>query len=255
MLCYAHPVDTPFQQIRAANTLPRQAVTVLNTDGFLTIPGPLSGDRFNNLAEAYDQVMAKACVLDLNVGSSTTRMSDLLSFNSVFDEVFLYPPLLEACSHFIGEPFKLSSFLARTFRPGTPAQELHADLSRTSKDAPLFGFILTVDAFREENGATRFVPGSHNWPDVPSDRLSDPRAEYPGEIVVCGEPGTMILFNAAVWHGHTANVTERPRRSIQGYFVRRNATQGFCFRSRLTEHIQTRLSSLARYLLAIDEQS
>src|SRR5436309_5817387 len=52
-------------------------------------------------------------------------MSDLLSFNSVFDEVFLYPPLLEACSHLIGEPFKLSSFLARTVRPRTPAQELH----------------------------------------------------------------------------------------------------------------------------------
>jgi hypothetical protein len=62
-------------------------------------------------------------------------MSDLLTYASVFDDVYLYPPLLEACSHVIGEPFKLSSFLARTVRGGTPAQELHADLARGSEDA------------------------------------------------------------------------------------------------------------------------
>jgi ectoine hydroxylase-related dioxygenase (phytanoyl-CoA dioxygenase family) len=55
----------------------------------------------------------------------------------------------------------------------------------------------------------------------------------------------MILFNAAIWHGHTANVTERPRRSIQGYFVRRSAGQAFCFRSRLGEHVRARMSSRA----------
>ena len=32
------------------------------------------------------------------------------------------------------------------------------------------------------------------------------------------DAGTMILFNGAVWHGHTANITRCQRRSIQGYF-------------------------------------
>ncbi len=241
-----------FQHLRAQNALPPQAVALLNMNGLLTIPGPFSGDGLRSLAEAYDRIMAEACGPDLKIGSSTTRMSDLLSFSSLFDEVFLHPPLLEACSHFIGGPFQLSSFLARTLRPGTPAQELHADLSRTSQDAPLFGFILALDAFEKENGATRFIPGSHQWPDVPTDGLPDLRAPYPGEIVALGEPGMMILFNAAIWHGHTANVTGKPRRSIQGYFVKRSAAQAFCFRSRVADHVQARMSSLARYLLALD---
>ncbi|MFL6448641.1 MAG: phytanoyl-CoA dioxygenase family protein [Bryobacteraceae bacterium] len=93
----------------------------------------------------------------------------------------------------------------------------------------MFGFILALDAFREENGTTRFVPGSHQWPDVPTDRLPDLRAACPDEILALGAPGTMILFNAAIWHGHTANVMERPRRSIQGHFVKRSAAQAFCF--------------------------
>jgi len=182
-------VDTDFyQQLRTGNALPPQAIALLNTNGFLTMPGPFSGTGLRDLADAYDGVMAEACGPDLKIGSSTTRMSDLLSFNSLFDEVFLHPPLLEACSQFIGEPFQLSSLLARTLRPGTPAQNLHADLSRTSEDAPLFGFILALDAFEKENRATRFVRGSHQWPDVPTDRLPDLRAPYPGEILALGEP-------------------------------------------------------------------
>jgi ectoine hydroxylase-related dioxygenase (phytanoyl-CoA dioxygenase family) len=35
----------------------------------------------------------------------------------------------------------------------------------------------------------------------------------------------MIIFDAAVWHGHTANTTPKARRSIQGYFVRCGARQ------------------------------
>jgi hypothetical protein len=169
-------------------------------------------------------------------------------------DVYLHPPLLEACSHIIGEPFKLSSFLARTLRGKTPAQDLHADLARGSEDAPLLGFILMIDSFCEENGATRFVPTSHTWAELPCDRLSDTRAQYPGEVLGCGERGTMIAFNEAIWHGHTANVTPDSRRSIQGYFVRRSASSEFDFRDRLLSAARSRLSPLARYLLALDDE-
>jgi len=89
-------------------------------------------------------------------------MSDLLNHGSVFDDIYLHTPLLEACSQVIGEPFKLSSFLARTLRAGTASQELHTDLASGSEDAPLLGFILMIDSFRQENGATRFVPVSQS---------------------------------------------------------------------------------------------
>jgi len=246
-------VDDHFAQIRASQELPPQMVEQLAECGFLTITGPLSGTQFGELTDAYDQAMVEASGANLRIGSTTTRISDVLSFNPVFNEVFLFAPLLEACGHSIGEPFKLSSILGRTIRGGSSAQELHVDLPRASENAPLFGFILMIDPFQEENGATRFVPGSHRWPDVPSDRVLDARSTYPGEILVCGEPGTMILFNAAIWHGHTANVTSRARRSVQGYFVRRAAMQGFDFRSQLRDQVQTRMCPRARYLLALDD--
>lgn len=76
-----------------------------------------------------------------------------------------------------------------------------------------------LDPFTRENGATRFIAGSQDWPDVPSDREADPRLPSEGEVLACGDAGSMIVFNAAVWHGHTANSTSQARRSIQGYFV------------------------------------
>ena len=253
--CYAELVDDQFRQICSGNTLPRQSVQQLVEEGFVVVPGTVSGDSFNELTAAYDEVMAVAAGPDFKIGSTTTRMSDLLNYASMFDGIYLYPPLLEACRHIIGAPFKLSSFLARTLRGETPAQELHTDLARGSEDAPLLGFILMIDSFWEENGATRFVPTSHNWSDLPCDRLFGARAKYPGEVLGCGERGTMIIFNAAIWHGHTANVTPDSRRSIQGYFVRRNAQSGFDFRSRLLPEARSRMSPLARYLLAVDDET
>jgi len=218
------------------------------------VPGPVSGDPFNELSAAYDKLMAVTAGPDFKIASTTPRMLDLLNYSSVFDDVYLHPPLLEACSHIIGEPFNLSSFLARTLRAGTPAQELHVDLARGSEDGPLLGFILMIDSFREENGATRFVATSHNWTDLPCDRLSDAQAAYSGEVLCCGERGTMIIFNGAIWHDHTENVTTDSRRSIQGYFVRRSAQSGFDFRNRLLPAARSRMSPLARYLLALDDE-
>lgn len=240
-------------QIRIGTSLAGNSLKELAETGVLTIPGPLTGHRLAELVDAYDKVMSQASGPDYKAASTTNRMSDLLRFSRIFDEVFLHKPLRQACSQVIGEPFKLSSFLGRTLRAGTPAQELHADLPRTSPDAPLLGFILMIDPFSETNGATRFVPGSHKWPNIPSDTLLDTRLPYPGEKLACDEAGSMLVFNAAIWHGHTANRSSFERRSIQGYFVRRNVTQGFDFRGRLPNEIKARMTPLARYLLAIDE--
>ena len=244
-------MDPYFNDIVLHETLPVASVQQLIESGFVVIPGPVSSLRFPKLSSAYDVVMNSGAGPDFKVGSTTTRMNDLVNRGPVFDDVYTYPPLLEACRHVIGEPFKLSSLLGRTLRPGSPAEELHVDLTRDSADAPMVGFILMIDPFTSENGATRFVPSSQYWPDVPSDRLTDIRASFPGEIAACGEPGSLIIFNGAIWHGHTANNTREQRRSIQGYFVRRAAQSGIDFSSRMSPETLGRITHFARYLLSL----
>ncbi len=110
---YTDAVDDHFQQIRSGSALPSQSVRQLVESGFVIIPGPTSGDPFNELTAAYDEVMAVASGPDFKIASTTIRMLDLLHYGPVFDDIYLYPSLLEACSHIIGEPFKLSKCHSR----------------------------------------------------------------------------------------------------------------------------------------------
>jgi hypothetical protein len=244
-------VDTYFNNIASSKMLSIASVTQLVESGFVIIPGPISTERLPALSAAYDDVMDSGTGPDFKIASTTNRIYDLVNRGPAFDDVYVYLPLLEACRHVIGEPFKLSSLLGRTLRSESPAQELHVDLPRRSPDSPMAGFILMIDPFRPDNGATRFVPASQNWPDVPSDRLSNPRSSFPGEVLACGQAGSMIIFNGAIWHAHTANSTTEQRRSIQGYFVRRNAQSGMDFSVRMHPETLSRIGLLARYLLSI----
>ncbi len=162
--------------------------------------------------------------IDMRVGSTSTKVVDFVNRGTDWGDIYVFPPLLEACCRVIGRPFKLSSFLGRTLRPHTAAQELHVDVRRESPDWPLLGFILMIDEFRPDNGATRFVPGSHRWSSNPEDAIPDPRSKHHDQVFACGPPGSLIVFNGSTWHGHSENTSNGPRRSLQGAFVPRSRT-------------------------------
>jgi Phytanoyl-CoA dioxygenase (PhyH) len=217
----------------------------------VVIPGPFSPRLISNLAETYDTMMQSDTGSDFKIASTTTRLNDIINRGPAFDDLYLHFPLLEACRHVIGAPFKLSSLLGRTLRAGSDAQRLHSDMPRDSPDAPMVGFILMIDDFETDNGATQFIPTSQNWQDVPSDHPAGSGPVYPERVLACGEVGSMIIFDASILHGHTPNNTTSPRRSIQGYFVQRRAQSGTNFSSRMSHETFNRISPLARYLLSV----
>jgi ectoine hydroxylase-related dioxygenase (phytanoyl-CoA dioxygenase family) len=224
----------------------------LSEMGFTVGLGPVPPHGVTALAHAYDAAMASAASSDVAVGSTTTRVHDFVNRGPAFDALYVFPPILKACCHVIGQPFKLSSMLARTLRPHSSAQGLHVDFKRDLVGFPMVGFILMIDEFRPENGATRFVPRSHTWPTVPDD-LHDRMADHEGQVLACGPPGTMIIYNGSVWHGHTANSSDKSRRSIQGAYIRRKAQSGFDLPSRMTPETLARICPIAKYLIAVQK--
>ncbi len=240
------PAEDCFGRIQSqAGQLAAEAERELLEAGFVVIAGVVSDGPMGRLARAYERAVAAANPPELRVGGETTRVHGLVDGGPESDDVYLYRPILEACCRVIGQPFRLGSLLARTLRPWSGAQRLHVDVPADAGGWPMVGFILMVDAFDAANGSTRFVPGSHKTTDVPSGG----DAHQAGQVLALGPRGSLVIYNGSVWHGHSANRTAKPRRSIQGSYVRRSGDTAIGCRP----DTEARLGSLARYLLGHGE--
>lgn len=240
-----------FAALVEASVLDPDAVSALRERGFAVLPGAVPSRRLERLAVACAVAEASAAGEDIAIGSTSTRVTDFVNRGPEFDGLYVLPPLLEACCRVIGRPFKLSTLHSRTLAAGASAQALHVDVGRDSAEWPLLGFILMVDDFRPDNGATRFVPGSHRRPDAPWDSIADAAAEHPEQVQACGAAGSLLVFHGSTWHGHTANASEAPRRSLQGAFVPRKGRAETDFAARMRPETRRRLGPLARYVLAL----
>jgi hypothetical protein len=237
-------IDDWHAVIKAEAGLPPEAARQLGNLGFVVLPGPVIPGGCAGLSEAYDRAVATAAPEDVSIRSST-RVHDFVNRGPEFDGIYLYGPLLAACCRIIGRPFKLSTMLARTLEPGASEQPLHVDVQREADGWPLVGFILMVDEFHAENGATRFVPGSHWLACEPTDEACEE------QVLACGPAGSIILFNGSVWHGYSANRSAGRRRSIQGAFIPREARAATDHASRIRPETLGRIGDLAKYLLNV----
>jgi ectoine hydroxylase-related dioxygenase (phytanoyl-CoA dioxygenase family) len=210
------------------------------------LPPQGSSAHIAGIAAAHDEAVAAADPRDVGGGRSSVRVWDFVNRGGAFDELYLLEPVLAACRLVIGAPFKLSTMHSRAIKPRAPVDNLHVDFAREAEDVardawPMLGFIVMLDEFTADNGATRFVPGSQHAAQQPA--VAD-------SVPACGPAGAVIVYNGSVWHGHGANATDRPRRSIQGAYIRRNA-QGFGLAARMRPETLGRISPFARNLLAV----
>lgn len=240
-----------FAALAESSVLDPDAASALRERGFAVLPGAVPATRVERLAAACTAAEASAAGEDIAIGSTSTRVTDFVNRGPEFDGLYVLPPLLEVCCRVIGRPFKLSTLHSRTLAPGAAAQALHVDVGRNSREWPLLSFILMVDDFRPDNGATRFVQGSHRRPDAPWDSMTDPVAEHPEQVQACGAAGSLLVFHRSTWHGHEANTSEAPRRSLQGAFVPRDGRAATDFAARMQPETRKRLGPLAHYVLAL----
>jgi hypothetical protein len=237
-----------FNAISTESTLSRQAARELDDKGFVVIDGPFPPESLSQLADSYDRAMSEADPADISIGRTTTRAHCFVN-RAEFDDLYVYLPLLEACCKIIAQPFKLSALAGRTLHPGARSQDMHVDFASDDFGWPMVGFILMIDEFRSENGATQFLPGSHNSQAAGGDCLDTANAGS-RLISACGEAGSLIVYNGSVLHGHGVNLTGECRRSIQGAFIRRTEKSSTNLPSRVHAETLERIGPLARYLVS-----
>ena len=235
--------DPWFESIAANTVLSQPELQALQEDGFVVTRGPVLTTDLTDLSRAYDSAVLHADPADVKEGTTTTRVQDFVNRGPAFNGLYLHAPLLEACCRIINQPFRLSSVVARTLNPGKVPKQLHVDFPNDNDGWPMVGFIFTIDTFRPENGATCFLPRSQGTTRAPD--------TFDGVVPACGPAGSMIIYNGSVWHEHGPNLTDSPRRSIQGALIRRTEKSAIDWQSRMRPETLFSLSPLAMYLLGL----
>jgi len=132
-----------------------------------------------------------------------------------------HPSVLQKVRALLGDYFILQSSWCTVSPPGFEGGGFHQDGSgpyefrRLALPTPLvqlrIGFFLT-DQSQPNMGNMVMIPGSHNAAiPIPSDsRRADP-ADIPIAEIICGKPGTALMFHQGVFHCGTKNEMSYPR--------------------------------------------
>ena len=134
------------------------------------------------MAAAYDAAVESALLMTSRVGSSTTRVNGLVNRGPEFDALYLHPLLSTLRSH-SKRTVQTEHDACSNTAAKDGAQNLHVDYQRDRRGWTMIGFIHMVDPFRDDNGATRFVPGSHLWSTAPPELLAGSKADYPEQVL------------------------------------------------------------------------
>jgi ectoine hydroxylase-related dioxygenase (phytanoyl-CoA dioxygenase family) len=140
-------------------------------------------------------------------GRATRRVYGLFAKTRALDAMATHPIVLDTLDRVLG-PAQLSAPTAIEIGPGERAQPLHPDDAIYPIPRPHAELVVNVmwpfDDFTEANGATRVVPGSHQW----IEERPDPNSET---VAVEMPAGSAMLYVGSLWHGGGANTTTQPR--------------------------------------------
>ena len=227
----------------------------LAADGYTILPGFLTHARVEELVGAvellYDAEGERAGS-EFRQEPHCRRLANLVDKGALFRQLIAEPVVLAEIAQVLGPEFKLSSLNARSADAmSDSAQPLHADMGAIADERGFWvcNTVWMLDDFTETNGALRVVPGSHC-----AGRLPTGVEAVAGEMLVTGKAGTVVVMNAHLWHGGTANQTEAPRRAIHGFYCRADKPQQQYQKAMLRGETVARLTAEQRRILALDDE-
>lgn len=166
--------------------------------------------EIDGLVDAADPAMRHLNpVLDMFFGQHVRHVTGLAARSRIFaEQVMCHPLYLALCDRILlpnCADYQLNLGHLMDRGPGAEAQFMHRDediwihMPRPHPELEI-ATILALVAFREDNGATYVLPGSHQWP----------RERQGGEAEKCFAEmpaGSAVIYLGSTLHGGGANTT------------------------------------------------
>jgi hypothetical protein len=192
----------------------------LDVEGYVVLVDQLDRDAIDGIRSTV-RALAQDGDQDRESGTVHVDLDPYLDC-PVFAPMRASSGLAGLAEHVAKSPVTLRRTHARDPRPGYGAQQLHSDwLPRRHPTDPFVGITVLwmLDDFTAINGATRLVPGTHQQArDVPRE-VQRAGFVHPEEIVVAEPAGSVLVFNAHLWHSGRRNDSGSGRLVIQQQYL------------------------------------
>ena len=223
----------------------------LATLGYAVVPDALPLDfcahlkrLLQQVVDAYEPASSERSVLDRYL------MHDLLCRDPAFAALLEDPRLQQLLSPILGEHWILYAFTSSSLPPGETnyGHRLHVDSPRFIPGYPTnMGVMWALDDFLAQNGATEVLPGSHTSP-------HEPAADFftRHKVVVTAAKGSLIVFNARLFHRSGVNQTPEWRHALTMNACRSFMKQRMDWVRFVPREIAAGLNAQGRRLLGYD---
>ncbi|MFV0258646.1 MAG: phytanoyl-CoA dioxygenase family protein [Acidimicrobiales bacterium] len=243
------------------------ARAALAADGCAVIPDVLSRTEVDDVvtrlwaaSEESERRGMPTRIEQLDPNDRNVRVFNLLDLDPVFVDLIDHPVAETVAAGLLGDDYIVSNFTANIARPGSRSMTIHSDQSIVAPEPWLapwsLNIIWVLCDLRAENGATRYLPGSHRFPtmdDLPTGRVE--MADHLDDYMTAFEApaGSIVAMEGRVWHTSGANVTtDEDRPLLFGYYSRSFVRPQWNFSVGLRPAVQAGMSPLMRYRLGLD---
>lgn len=198
--------------------LPAGLIESIRQHGVGIWPGFLEDAALSALRDATHDLIDSQHALRF---PKSTRVWDLYRHGSTFLDLLADERLDAMLAEVLDSHYLLSDYSLNVVNPDQPIDDWHIDYPYNEMPHLVTGAILgvqcvlAIDEFTHRNGATHYIPGTHQPP-----RSPDPAAVTAYQTLQA-PPGTLMVMTASTWHRSGRNTSDLSRTGILLSFVER----------------------------------
>ena len=188
-------------------------IDAIKKDGYVIIPDVFNFSEVQQFKDALSPYLMGQKGRNNFEGYETERVYALLAKHTIFSKLVEHPLIISIVDQFLLPSYLLWGFLAINIHPGETPQRFHTDDEGAAAPRPRapagISLMWALNDFTEDNGATEFIPYSHEWPDGWKVEENDSRVKK-----AIMKAGSVMIWSGMLVHRGGANTSNGCRLSV-----------------------------------------